>query len=146
MWWPGGANAPTARPWPGPGADWATVTAIAARVVADNVDDSRFDGLTRTGVDEISWAKGYRYLTIVVDQAAGKVVWAGDGKDADVLGEFYTLLGPGRCTSLQAVPMDMGRACASATRAHTTATICWALFTSSSCSTKRPSTPSAGLA
>lgn len=40
-------------------ADWATVTAIAARVVTDSLDDSRFDGLTRIGVDEISWAKGH---------------------------------------------------------------------------------------
>ncbi|MGH9107018.1 MAG: helix-turn-helix domain-containing protein [Acidimicrobiales bacterium] len=39
--------------------DWATVTAIAARVVADNLHDGRFDGLTRIGVDEISWSKGH---------------------------------------------------------------------------------------
>ena len=51
-------------------ADWATVTAIAARVVAESLDDSRFDGLTRIGVDEISWSKGHRYLTIVVDQSS----------------------------------------------------------------------------
>ena len=109
-------------------ADWATVTAIAARVVTDSLDDSRFDGLTRIGVDEISWAKGHRYLTIVVDQSSGGVIWVGDGKDADVLGEFYTLLGPQRCAALTAVSMDMGRAYASATRTHTAATICWDPF------------------
>ena len=64
------------------------------------------------------------YVT-VDNQSSGDVTWVGDGKDADVLGEFYTLLGPERCAALTAVSMDMGRAYASATRAHTAATICW---------------------
>ncbi len=108
--------------------DWATVTAIAGRVVADNLGDGRFEGLTRTGVDEISWSKGHRYVTVVVDQTSGNVIWVGDGKNAEVLGEFYTLLGVDRCALLTAVSMDMGRAFAAATRAHTTATICWDPF------------------
>jgi len=108
-------------------ADWATVTAIAARVVADNLDDRRFDGLTRIGVDEISWSKRH-FLTIVVDQTNGNVIWVGDGKDADTLGQFYPLLGPDRCAGLTAVSMDMGRAYASATRTHTAARICWDPF------------------
>ena len=124
-WWCQRADRTTvARFWR---ADWATVTAIAARVVADNLDDSRFDGLTRIGVDEISWSKRH-YLTIVVDQSGGNVIWVGDGKDSDVLGEFYTLLGPDRCARLVAVSMDMGRAYVSATRDHTAAAICWDPF------------------
>jgi len=58
------------------------------------------------------------------------VIWVGDGKNAEVLGEFYTLLGVDRCALLTAVSMDMGRAFAAATRAHTTATICWDPFLS----------------
>jgi transposase len=124
-WWCQRADRTTvARFWR---ADWTTVTAIAARVVADNLDESRFEGLTRIGVDEISWSKRH-FLTVVVDQSAGNVIWVGDGKDADTLGEFYTLLGPDRCARLEAVSMDMGRAFASATRAHTLATICWDPF------------------
>jgi hypothetical protein len=83
--------------------DWATVTAIAGRVVADNLGDGRFEGLTRIGVDEISWSKGHRYVTVVVDQTSGNVIWVGDGKNAEVLGEFYTLLGVDRCA-----PPDRG--------------------------------------
>ena len=124
-WWCQRADRTTvARFWR---ANWATVTAIAARVVSDNLDESRFDGLTRIGVDEISWSKRH-FLTIVVDQSAGNVIWVGDGKDADVLGQFYTLLGPQRCAALTAVSMDMGRAYSAATRAHTTAAICWDPF------------------
>lgn len=124
-WWCQRADRTTvARFWR---ANWATVTAIAARVVADNLDESRFDGLTRIGVDEISWSKRH-FLTIVVDQSAGNVIWVGDGKDADVLGQFYILLGPQRCAALTAVSMDMGRAYSAATRAHTAAAICWDPF------------------
>jgi len=108
--------------------DWASVTSIAARVVAAHLDDSRFEGLSAIGVDEISWSKGHRYLTIVVDHRKAAVIWVGDGKDSEVLGQFYDLLGPRRAALLTAVSMDMGRAYESATKAHTGATICWDPF------------------
>jgi transposase len=108
--------------------DWTTVTAIVVRVVAEHLRDSRFDGLTRIGVDEIAWSKGHRYVTVVVDQSRGDVIWVGDGKDANVLEEFYALLGEQRCAELTAVSMDMGRAYSAATRAKTKATICWDPF------------------
>jgi len=108
--------------------DWTTVTAIVRRVVAEHLRESRFDGLTRIGVDEIAWSKGHRYVTVVVDQSRGDVIWVGEGKDASVLEEFYALLGEQRCSELTAVSMDMGRAYAAATRAKTTATICWDPF------------------
>jgi transposase len=41
-------------------------------------------GLSRIGVDEISWS-GRNFLTVVVDQDGGGVVWVGEGKNADVL-------------------------------------------------------------
>lgn len=108
--------------------DWATVTAIVSRVVAEHLDDSRFDGLIRIGVDEINWASGNRFLTVVVDQVNGDVIWVEKGKNADVLEAFYTLVGQERCANLRAVSMDMGRAYSAATRNKTKATICWDPF------------------
>lgn len=55
---------------------------------------SGLDGLRRIGVDEISSERGHRYLTIVCDHDTGTVVWAGEGKDAAALNEFYRALGP----------------------------------------------------
>jgi transposase len=46
---------------------WATVARIVVRVVAEAIDASRLDGLYRIGVDEVSWRKGHRYLTVVAD-------------------------------------------------------------------------------
>jgi len=56
---------------------WEAVRNIVERVVADHIDDSRLDDLFRIGVDEVSYRKGHRYLTVVADHDhAGRVVWA----------------------------------------------------------------------
>ena len=59
---------------------WRTVGAIIARVWAD-VDalGDRLDGLTRIGIDEISYKRGHRYLTVVVDHDTGRLLWAAPG-------------------------------------------------------------------
>lgn len=48
---------------------WRTVGAICERVVAEQLDATRFEGLVNIGVDEISWRKHHRYLTLVSDHA-----------------------------------------------------------------------------
>ncbi len=96
-----------------------TVAALVIDVVAEHINAERLNSLYRIGVDEISYRKGHRYLTIVADHDAGSsVVWAGEGKNADTLGEFYELLGKDRCRQLEAVSMDMGGAYAKATTKH----------------------------
>lgn len=97
---------------------WETVNKILARVVADHLDDSRLNGLYRLGVDEISYRRGHKYLTVVVDHDTGKVVWVGHGRSADTLAVFYQLLGPDRCGELEAVTMDASAAYISATQTH----------------------------
>jgi transposase len=96
---------------------WETVAAIVVRVVAERLDPARLERLYRIGVDEVSYRKGHRYLTVVADHdQAGAVVWAAEGKDAATLEAFYGELGPERCGRLEAVSLDMGGAYAKATR------------------------------
>jgi transposase len=45
--------------------DWDTVGGICERVVADGLDPTRLDGLVNIGVDEVSWRRHHRYLTLV---------------------------------------------------------------------------------
>jgi len=45
-----------------------------ARVVADQLDESRLQGLVAIGVDAISYRRGQRYLTSVVDHESGAIV------------------------------------------------------------------------
>ena len=61
---------------------WRTVGAIVTRVSADI--DARVDrlaGLRRIGIDEISYKRGHRYLSVVVDHDSGRLVWAAPGRD-----------------------------------------------------------------
>lgn len=86
---------------------WVTVGAIAARVVAEaraRVDP--FDGLRRIGIDEISYKKGHKYLTVVVDHDTGRLLWAKPGRDKDTLGAFFDELGADRAALITLVSAD----------------------------------------
>ena len=55
---------------------WRHVSAIIEHVVADGLAGRDvLAGLRRIGIDEISHRKGHRYLTCVVDQDSGRLVW-----------------------------------------------------------------------
>lgn len=87
---------------------WRTVGAIIARVCAD-IDASvdRLAGLRRIGIDEISYKKGHRYLTVVVDHDARRLVWAAPGRDKATLHRFFDSLGEDRCAKITHVSADM---------------------------------------
>lgn len=95
---------------------WEAVANIVMRVVTDKIDDSRLNDLYRIGVDEVSYRKGHRYITVVADHDKdGAVVWAAEGKNAETLKTFYDELGDERKAKLQAVSLDMGLAYETAT-------------------------------
>lgn len=97
---------------------WEAVARIVVSVVADALTSDRLEGLYRIGVDEVSYRKGHRYLTVVADHDRdGAVVWAAPGKDHRVLEAFYDELGPERVAQLQAVSVDLHGGYAKATRA-----------------------------
>lgn len=78
---------------------WRTVGAIVQRVIADRdraVD--RLAGLTRIGIDEISYRKGQKYMTVMVDYETAKVVWMANGHGKDFLDRFFDDLGK-QCTA-----------------------------------------------
>ncbi|MGH9129895.1 MAG: ISL3 family transposase [Acidimicrobiales bacterium] len=109
--------------------DWDTVGRIIERVMATGLDPNRLEGLFRIGVDEVSWRKGHRYITMVSDHATGRFVWGAEGKDAATLDSFFTELGPARSEAITAVSMDMGPAFAkSATEHATKAVLCYDPF------------------
>jgi transposase len=86
---------------------WRTVGAIIARVWVDVEElHDRFAGLTRIGVDEISYKRGHRYLTVVVDHDSGRLVWAAAGRDKATLGSFFDTLGAERCAQITHVSAD----------------------------------------
>ena len=79
---------------------WRTVGAIVGRVCADiDARVDRLDGLRRIGIDEISYKRGHKYLTVVVDHDSGRLLWAEPGKDRATLNRFFDALLGGRLTS-----------------------------------------------
>ena len=69
---------------------WRTVAGIVTRVVADGRDtNDLLAGLARIGIDEIAYRKGHRYLTVIVDHDTGRLVWAAEGRNQEVLGAFF---------------------------------------------------------
>ena len=86
---------------------WRTVGSIITRVVDDGrAAHDPFDNLTRIGIDEISYKKGHRYLTIVVDHDSGRLVWAAVGRDKVTLNKFFDLVGDERCAQIRLVSAD----------------------------------------
>ena len=86
---------------------WRTVGAIVARVWAD-VDKTvdRFANLRRIGIDEISYKRHHKYLTIVVDHDTGTLIWAAAGRDTKTLRHFFDALGAERCKLITHVSAD----------------------------------------
>ncbi len=105
---------------------WRTVGAIATRVVADaRASTDPFDGLTRIGIDEISYKKGHKYLVVVVDHDSGNLVWAAPGRDSATLKGFFDALGPERCAKITLVSADAASWISSAVEAACpNATLC----------------------
>ena len=89
------------------GIAWETVGRIVHRVVERRLDPDRLDGLRRIGVDDFSYRKRHRYLTVVVDHDRRRVVWAAKGRDSQTLLDFFDDLGEERCAELEFVTIDM---------------------------------------
>jgi transposase len=109
--------------------DWATVGRVCQRAAAEKLDPDRLDELYQIGVDEVSWRKHHKYLTLVVDHRTNTVVWGAEGKDTATLDGFFDELGEQRSAQVEAVSMDLGPAFrASVTDRAPQAVICYDPF------------------
>ncbi|MFE5588490.1 transposase [Kitasatospora sp. NPDC056531] len=86
---------------------WRTVGAILTRHQAEaDAGIDRLAGLRRIGVDEISYRRGQKYMTVVVDHESRHVVWMADGHGKDVLRSFFDALGADRAHQLTHISAD----------------------------------------
>ena len=91
--------------------DWASVGGICRRVY-DELDaeaGDRFDGLVRIGIDETSYKKGHKYMTVVLDHDANRVVWCAKGHGKAVLKPFFEQLSEDQRASIRVVTADGAR-------------------------------------
>jgi transposase len=75
----------------------AEVMCMPTSTVSDNLHriinrvrtGHRIKGLVSIGVDEISYKKGQKYVTLVYDLDRSKVLWVGEGKGRETLDRFF---------------------------------------------------------
>lgn len=88
------------------GCAWETVDRAAKRLVDEHLDQARLDNLYRIGMDEISYKRGHKYLTVIADHDTGRVVWVSLDRNRQAVDEFFDALGPERTAALQVITLD----------------------------------------
>jgi transposase len=63
---------------------------VLHRTITRIREGHRIRGLTTLGVDEIAYAKGHKYATLVYDLDRSCVVWVGPGKGRETIDRFFT--------------------------------------------------------
>jgi len=91
--------------------DWATVGRCVSRTldVIEPERAKRLDGLVNIGIDETSYKKGHKYITVVVNHDTNTVVWAAPGHGKKALESFYRQLTPEQLSSIKVVTGDGAR-------------------------------------
>lgn len=91
---------------------WATVFAAVRLAVEWGKAHRNLDGITAIGVDELSWKKGHKYLTLVyqLDQGRRRLLWIGRDRTAQTFCTFFDWLGAEHAAKLQFVVSDMWKA------------------------------------
>lgn len=89
---------------------WTTIGNIVARAVNRRGMPLERRELYRIGIDEISYRRHHKYLTIVADHTSGEVVWGGDGKSGETLDGFLDEVGDAGRARIELVSMDMSQA------------------------------------
>ena len=92
--------------------DWKSVGPICKRV-AEELEaakgGSRYDGLVRIGIDETSYRKGHKYMTVVVDHDRNRIVWAAKGHGKSQLQSFFSCLSEEQRSTIKVVTADGAR-------------------------------------
>jgi transposase len=99
------------------GVSWDVVKDIQKRDLSRLYAKPKLKDLRKIAIDEIAFAKGHRYVTVVLNLESGAVVFVGDGKGADALKPFWRRL-RGSKAEIEAVAMDMSPAYHEAVSTH----------------------------
>jgi transposase len=88
--------------------DWETVGRCVHRTLNDIEPERsrRLNNLVNIGIDETSYKKGHKYITVIVNHDTNTVVWAAQGHGKGVLTQFYKQLTPEQLSSIRIVTGD----------------------------------------
>lgn len=89
---------------------WDTVGPMISRVEKETrAGENRFENLVKIGIDETSYKKGHKYITVVINHETNSVIWAAKGFGKEVLERFFEELTPAQRKNIQLVSGDGAR-------------------------------------
>lgn len=100
------------------GLTWDQAAGIMKRGVERGLARREAQPLRHLGVDETSFRKRHRYVTVVNDLERDAVLYVGEGRKQETLDEFWTSLPLERREQVEAVAMDMWEPYIRSTREH----------------------------
>ncbi|MGD0679862.1 MAG: ISL3 family transposase [Polyangiaceae bacterium] len=91
---------------------WDIVFRCIQRAVYWGLENRPLEGIHAIGVDELSWKKGQKYLTLVyqLDAGARRLLFVGKHRTAETVRDFFDILGEARSLAIQFVASDMWKA------------------------------------
>src|SRR3989338_8373537 len=89
------------------GVNWKAVKQVDKKYLAKNKIGLEYAIPTRIGVDEVSYQKGHKYLTVVRDVDKRRVIWVGEKRKKETLDSFFKELGAEKTANILVVSMDM---------------------------------------
>lgn len=96
---------------------WDTVKNLVKERLAKDYAHIRLKELQRLAIDEIYLGRKQKYLTLVIDQESGRIIWVGRGKAGEALHGFWRRL-KASGAKIEAVAMDMSQAYARTVARH----------------------------
>ncbi len=88
--------------------DWHTVGSILSRVrhIVEPDLNKRLDNLRYIAVDETSYKKGHKYITVVINLENNEVVWMAKNHGKTVFKSFFESLSDEQISSIQVIAAD----------------------------------------
>ena len=97
----------------------STVSDLIHRVISREREGHKIRDLEMIGVDEISYAKGRKFITVVYDLKRSCVVWVGEGKGKETIDFFFTnKLSAHQRSKIKVACCDMAKAYISSIKEH----------------------------
>lgn len=97
---------------------WDQIDGIMQRAIDRGLALRKDRIVKHVGIDEKSFKKRHKYVTVVTDLDAGEVLWVGSGRKIETLEAFWKSLSVQQLFGIEGVAMDMWPAYIESTLAH----------------------------
>ena len=92
------------------GLSWGAVARVDRKYLERRYQARRREKVTQICLDEVAFAKGHKYVTVVSDLVTRQVIWVGKDRSKATIAAFFAQLGPAATAAIEVVAMDMSPA------------------------------------